>query len=100
MTKVIRLAVKGAFSLPVGWITERTLSYALTEERRDVSVLRSALEEELSARLREELGDAGEVISAVFTAEEGPELLTVTLHAECSERIDREQPRQTDPQEG
>ena len=100
MTKVKRLAVKGAFSLPVGWITERTLSYALSEERRDVSVLRSALEEELSARLREELGDAGEVISAVFTAEEGPELLTVTLHAECSERIDREQPRQTDPQEG
>ena len=100
MTKERRLAVKGAFSLPIGWITELAQPYVLTGERRVVSALEKALEEELSARLRQELGDTGEVISAVFTAEEGNELLTVTLHAECNERIDRELPREIDPQEG
>ncbi len=100
MTKVKRLAVKGAFSLPIGWITELVQPCVLTGERRDVAALEKALEEELSVRLRQELGDTGEMISAVFTAEEGNELLTVTLHAECSERIDRERPRETDPQEG
>ena len=44
------------------------------------------------ARLLKQIGEDGKVVSSEFSCSEKNGLLTVTLRAECSEQIAKEQP--------
>ena len=81
------------FSLPMAIVEERLQRYALAETAADIDALRLALEERLLARLRETLGEVGEILSVRYAVSQNEELITVTLRAECSERIDSITPR-------
>ncbi|MBQ3276846.1 MAG: hypothetical protein IJH47_07325, partial [Oscillospiraceae bacterium] len=59
----------------------------------DPEAVRAALERRLLGRLRESLGEKGEILTVRYSVSRTEELITVTLRAECSERIDTDTPR-------
>ena len=88
MTKERQLAVENVISLPVKWVTETIQPCAVTESAADPAALRAVLETALLTRLREQLGEEGEILRTFFTAGESGGALRLTLRAECLERID------------
>ena len=95
--KIRHLGIEGLFSLPVAVVRESLRPYEAKPQERDAAELRPDLETELYERLRQEIGEEGEIISAFFTERRDPGLYTLTLRAECSQRIDREVLRETNP---
>lgn len=93
MTKMTHWAVDNAFTLPVQWVTEIWRPYTAADKALDPETVRGQLEELLLSRLTEELPDGGEIVSTHFSAAADGDLLTVTLRAQCRERIDTEAPR-------
>ncbi len=91
--KIREIGVENAFSLPAAWVAERLQPLALTETAADPEALRAALERRLLGRLRESLGEKGEILTVRYSVSRTEELITVTLRAECSERIDTDTPR-------
>lgn len=91
------MGIEGLFSLPVAVVRESLRPYEAKPQERDAAELRPDLETELYERLRQEIGEEGEIISAFFTERRDPGLYTLTLRAECSQRIDREVLRETNP---
>ena len=91
MTKETTLALKNVLSLPLKWVTETGRPYSLKQVPEDREALRTRLETELLRELSEELGDRGEVLRTFFTASERDGVMTLTLRAECLERIDAEE---------
>ena len=80
----------GLFTLPI--TVERTVFTARDTEARQQPALREEMEERLMARLVEELGEDGEVLSSQFTASTDGDVMYVTLRAECREQIGAEVP--------
>lgn len=87
ITSVWDLGIEGLFRLPVSIVRERSVFYELTERERDRSQVQGALEEVLHARLTEEIGESGEIISESFSASEYDGVITVCLRAKCREEI-------------
>lgn len=94
MTKTWRPGAEGAFSPNMAWITEKLFFGQSETHAADPEELCAALETRLLDRLREEMGERGEILSTRFSVSRTGELLTVTLRAECSERIDTDTPRE------
>ena len=90
MTKETYLRIENVISLPVKWVTETIRPYSLRETAADGEALRAALESALLDRLRGRIGTDGEFLRTYFTASENGGALTLTLRAECLERIDTE----------
>ena len=90
MTKETYLRIENVISLPVKWVTETIRPYSLRETAADGEALRAALESALLDRLRGRIGTDGEILRTYFTASENGGALTLTLRAECLERIDTE----------
>ena len=93
MWTITPLAVKNAFTLPVKWVTETIRPYTVSRTGADPDAVRAALEIRLAERLKQLLGERGEIIRSHFTCSDDGEILTVTLRAECLERIDTDTPR-------
>ena len=92
ITYVWELSVPGAFSLPVKLAEEVVQPFQLTAGEREAETVRLQLEEALRTRLAETLGENGQVLTEHFTVCSDGALLTVTLRAQCLERIDRDLP--------
>ena len=90
MTKETYLRIENVISLPVKWVTETIRPYSLRETAADGEALRAVLESALLDRLRSRIGTDGEILRTYFTASESGGTLTLTLRAECLERIDTE----------
>jgi similar to stage IV sporulation protein len=90
MTKETYLRIENVISLPVKWVTETIRPYSLRETAADGEALRAVLESALLDRLRGRIGTDGEILRTYFTASESGGALTLTLRAECLERIDTE----------
>ena len=90
MTTEKALGIKNVIFLPIKWVTERYRPCILHETTADSAQLRADLEAALLERLRLTLGDNGEILRTYFTAEENGGAVTMTLRAECLERIDTE----------
>ena len=88
MTVIRPLAVENAFTLPVRWVTEILRPYTVQSRQADPEALRLRLEAELTHELVRRLGDRGEIVKTYFTCRNDGGTLTVTLRAECLERID------------
>ena len=93
ITGIWEPGIENVFSLPMAWVTERLQGYTLTQTAADPETVRRALEARLLSRLRETLGEDGEILSVRYSVSQNEDLITVTLRAECSERIDKDTPR-------
>lgn len=93
ITKIWAPDPSALFPLPLAWVTERVQSVRSQEAPQDENAVREAVEERLLSRLRETLGERGEIHAARFSVAWDGEWITVTLRAECSERIDTDTPR-------
>ena len=94
MTKTWRPGAEGAVSPNMAWITEKLQYCEYRTDAVDPETVYAALETRLLDRLREEMGERGEILSTRYSVSRTGELLTVTLRAECSERIDTDTPRE------
>ena len=81
------LSCEGLFSLPVSLIKETCRDYKAVLYDIDKSVEIERLSQKLTALLKEEIGEDGEIISMKFSASEDNGLLYVTLRSECIEQI-------------
>lgn len=75
------------FSLPISLVRTQSLTYTLAEQTRDQNMASRLLESALTQRLRQTIGDEGEMISQFFTASVGQGRITVCLRAKCVEQI-------------
>lgn len=94
ISKTWNLTLPGGEALPFTLRRERYRAYESTTVQVDGDAARAMLEERLSARLRELLGETGEVVSENFSAMCRDGGLTVTLTAECREELGRFVPAQ------
>ncbi len=94
MTKTWRPAAESAVSPNMAWITETLQNSGDETVPTDPEALCAALEARLLDRLRTSLGDGGEILSTRFSVSRNDGIVTVTLRAECSERIDTDTPRE------
>ena len=90
LIRTYRFEIPGVFSAPLAIRLERCRAYETETAERDRLSLVSALEDALTARLRREIGETGQVRESAFSAEERNGMLYVTLRAECLENIARE----------
>jgi similar to stage IV sporulation protein len=84
-----QLAKEGVFTLPVSFVRETLRPFYTVSVSRDPQAVQTELETALAERLNAEIGDGGEIRETAFTVSRDGDLLTVTLRAECVERIDR-----------
>lgn len=98
ITKIWQMGVKDVFALPAAIVLETVRPYTLSEAPLSRAAVRTALEKDLRAALRERIGESGAVISEHFTATEDDGMLILTLRCECEERIEKESLR-TEPDE-
>lgn len=82
-------SVDGAFTLPLGIISEHLTLYETKTRRIDISAAQTRLEAGLLSRLHDEIG-SGRIVSHDFSVSDNGELLIVTLRAECIENIGEE----------
>ncbi len=92
ISKVWHLRLGGVFSLPVALVRETEREYAVAETPRDQNLARRELEELLLARLQAALGPEAEIRDVRCFAAVSDGLLSVKLHARCSEDIGVERP--------
>ena len=90
LTTTYMLSVPGVFSLPLGLAVERLRVCEGVQAGQDRGALRAALQPALLKRLRQEIGETGEIRESGFSASERDGMLYVTLRAECVEDIARE----------
>ncbi len=78
------MGVEGLFALPLRLVRED-----LTQ--RETADAAPAADREMGAALRRDLQERidGEIVSSAVSVSQGPELVTVTLHAQCRENIAR-----------
>ncbi len=79
-------------ALPIALRRETCRAYETRLTDVDLSAAQSLLEEQLSARLEQLLGEDGQAESVQFRARVENERLLVTLQGECREEIGQEQP--------
>lgn len=91
ITMTYCLTLPGGREMPLALRREQYRGYTPTAWTLDASAAQDMLEESLTRRLQETIGD-GEILKQDFTAQEKDGVLTVTLLAECQEQIGREQP--------
>ena len=86
--------------LPLSLVREAAREYEPRTVQVDRDAARELLEEELLARLEEQIGPDGTVSAYQCTARETGGRLEVTLTAECREEICAEQPGRPLPPSG
>jgi len=91
ITSVQTLAVPGAFTLPVSLLRETWQPVALEALSADRPAVSARLRQALTAELMRQMGE-GEVLDSHYAESAADGMLTVTLRAECLERIDAERP--------
>lgn len=90
INSVYTLTLPGGREMPLAlWKTEWRTYETVTAELNPAAA-QSMVEEQLSRRLTQLLGDEGEAVSSSFTARVSGGILYVTLRAECLEQIGRE----------
>jgi len=97
ITEQKKLILFGAV-LPLTLVRETALEYVPEQVPADAEAVRAELEARLLAELESELGVAGEICRASFSAQTENGMMTVTLRAECRERIDAERPATAEEQ--
>ena len=93
ITKTAEMAVENAFTFPVKWVTETWRPYTTQERAVDPEEAQVRLEGLLLERLGDAITESGEVRQTHFSVANDGVTLTVTLRAECLERIDVDTPR-------
>lgn len=89
-TQVTQAVLPGGVALPLSLTREVYRGYELKCAQLDLEAARAMVEEELTARLKELIGEDGTVEGTQFTSRVAGGLLQVTLTAECREEIGRE----------
>ncbi len=92
ITSVRQASLPGGVSLPLTFGRETLREYTTRTVPVDRDAAQALLEERLSLRLEQLLGEGGTVVSQRFSARERDGTLRVTLSAECTEEIGREVP--------
>ena len=82
--KTYKFALEGVFTLPVSIVRETSEFYEVAEASASPQW---RMKNELTAKLRESIGEEGEVIASTFTQASSGGLAVVTLRAECIENI-------------
>ena len=93
MTKTYTLAGTGLPALPVRWVTETLQSVSAQTTALDGDAVRAALTETLHDYLCARLC-GGEILGEYCSVSTDGEWMTVTLRAQCLERIDADTPRE------
>ena len=83
--------------LPVRLTAEKIRAYEISAAGLDRDAAQTLLEEQLTKRLEQMIGEDGEIVSTQFTVHEGDTALEVTLRAECREEIGLERETGPDP---
>ena len=92
ITRNWTLCSENAFSLPVSLVRETWQTFEYRRKEADLPALRSRLEQELTWRLAEALGERGEILENRFTAVVSEGRLLVTLRSKCLEHIEMTAP--------
>ena len=100
ITTVRQAALPSGDPLPLSLVRETAREYVPRTVQVDREAARALLEEELLARLEEQIGPDGTVSAYQCTARETGGRLEVTLTAECREEICAEQPGRPLPPSG
>ena len=100
ITTVRQAALPSGDPLPLSLVRETAREYVPRTVQVDREAARALLEEELLARLEEQIGPDGTVSAYQCTARETGGRLEVTLTAECREEICTEQPGRPLPPSG
>lgn len=89
--QVYQAPLPGGGVLPFSWTVERYRAYEPVSAEVDLAAAQTLLEERLMAELNSKIGADGQVAATTFTARVKDGVLYVTLTAECSEEIGREE---------
>lgn len=94
ITEEQEITLFGGAVLPVKISRDTYTEYEPEKTELSPETAEALLRERLERLLREEIGQNGEIVSLEYSSIEKNGVLTVTLYAECDERIDdtREQP--------
>ena len=92
ITTVRQAALPGGGALPLSVSRERLRAYTLRAAPVDPAAAQAMLEQALLDRLRDCVGEEGQVVSTRYTAWEEDGQLKVELTAECREEIGRQVP--------
>ncbi len=80
----------GDVVLPLKLVREHGREYVLEYSDADTAKAEDTLKTGLIERLENEIGEDGEIITSEFTTDIEEGLITVTIKAECVERIDKQ----------
>ena len=101
ISKTYTAVLPGGQVLPLALVREKFLPWKPAQVRVDVTAAQQLLEERLSQRLEQLVGEDGTVVTVDWSARVANGVLTVTGVAECQEQIARPTPTQkidgTDP---
>jgi len=89
INKMWTLTLPGGMELPFALRRETCRAWESVSAAVDLQAAQAMLEEVLSSRLEELMGETGQVVSQSVSAVEREGLLTVTLTAECREELGR-----------
>jgi similar to stage IV sporulation protein len=87
ITTMKQLTLPGGIALPLTWETDTCSAYETQTVPVDRSSAQAELEQRLTQRLQDSLGEEDSITNLEFQAEEENGWLTVTLQAECCQQI-------------
>lgn len=87
LTVETRLAVDGVFTLPLSLVREVYTEYETVSGGPDADRIQESLKETLLQQLEQQIGEDGVVHSTEYEMEERGNMITMTLRAECTEKI-------------
>jgi len=91
ITRIRPLELKGVFSLPLALVTETEIPWATAVSSVPEWELAPVMEQQLTAQLRRQLGEKGQIVTQRFDSAVVDDMLVVTLRAECLQSIAREE---------
>lgn len=91
INKLKYISLGKTFVLPVGYAIQSTTQTETRLEPIDEAETAERLKQSLRAELKDRIGD-GQIVSEKFTVSKTDSVLTVTMRAQCSENIAKEQP--------
>lgn len=92
ITRIYPMTLPDGTMLPFALVREQYQACRLEETELDTEAARTLLEEQLTVRLHDLVGEDGNVQSLRFSAREQNGMLQVTVLAECREEIGKEIP--------